>query len=191
MPLWFERYVLPICVAVVFGLTILNPFKFDWRQRISLAIGISALAYFVAHTIHKPPATSAPDQRLVFLEQQVESLRSQQHDLATRAENSEKEKQRRQAIRGQLGAFMKEGQTIKDGLQYSNSSSLHAKVDWERRVDQYLIQNLDESYAIRFRSPSHQVNSYPVGMSMQMLAPWAEVAAKMTMLNDFIAELRD
>ena len=66
---------------------------------------------------------------------------------------------------------MKEGQAIKDGLQYSNSSSLHAKADWERRVDQYLMMNLDESYAIRFRSPSHQVNSYPVGMSTQMLSP--------------------
>ncbi len=175
----------------MFGVTILNPLRLDWRQRISLAIAISALAYFVAHTIHKPPATSAPDQRLVFLEQQVESLRSQQHDLTTRAENSEKEKQRRQVIRGQLAVFMKEGQTIKDGLQYNNSSSLHAKADWERRVDEYLIKNLDESYAIRFRSPSHQVNSYPLGMSTQMLAAWAEVAARMVMLNDFIAELRD
>jgi hypothetical protein len=86
---------------------------------------------------------------------------------------------------------MKEGQGIKNGLEYNNSSSLQAKADWEQRVEQYLVKNLDEPYAIRFRSPSHQINSYPLGMTTQMLAPWGEVAARMAMLNDFIAELRD
>jgi hypothetical protein len=192
VPLWFERYILPICVAIVFGLTILNPLKLDWRQRVSLAIGVSAFAYFVAHTIHKPPSKNTqPEQRIEFLERQVESLQSQQQQLAADAKSKESEKQRRQAIRGQLGNFIAEGERIKNELQFNNSTALHQKVDWEQRVVQYLTKNLDESFAVRFRSPSHQVSSYPMGINRQMMAPWADVVAKMAMLDAFISELRD
>jgi hypothetical protein len=87
-----------------------------------------------------------------------------------------------------------EGQKIQHGLEYNNAATLHEKTAWEKRVVEYLAQNLDESYAIRFRNPSHQVISYPIGINRQgqgMMVPWGEVTARMQMLNDFISELRD
>jgi len=193
--LWLERYVLPICATVVFGLTILNPLKLDWQQRISLAIAISAIAYFVGHTLRKPAAAPAQsDQRITFLEQQVQSLQSHQQQLATQEASKEKERTRRQAIRKQLAILLQEAQKIQNDLEFNNSTALRAKVEWQQRVADYLTQNLDESYAVRFRNPSHQVTSYPVGISRQgtgMMVPWGEVTARMAMLNDFISELRD
>jgi hypothetical protein len=193
--LWLERYILPICATVVFGLTILNPLKLDWQQRISLAIAISALAYFVGHTIRKPAtAPTQPDPRITFLEQQVQSLQSQQQQLATQEASKKKESARRQEVKKQLAIYLQEGQKIQNGLEYNNPATLHEKTAWERQVGEYLSKNLDESYAVRFRNPSHQVTSYPAGVYRQgtgMAVPWGEVTARMAMLNDFISELRD
>jgi hypothetical protein len=193
--LWLERYVLPICATVVFGLTILNPLKLDWQQRISLAIAISAIAYFVGHTLRKPVTVpTPPDPRISFLEQQVQSLQSQQQQLAAQEANKEKEKTRRQEIKKQLAVFIDEGQKIQKDLEFNNSTALQTRIAWQQKVSSYLTQNLDESYAVRFRNPSHQVTSYPMGISRQgtgMMVPWGEVTARMAMLNDFISELRD
>jgi hypothetical protein len=190
-----ERYVLPICATVVFGLTILNPLKLDWQQRISLAIAISAIAYFVGHTLRKPVTVpTPPDPRISFLEQQVQSLQSQQQQLAAQEANKEKEKTRRQEIKKQLAVFIDEGQKIQKDLEFNNSTALQTRIAWQQKVSSYLTQNLDESYAVRFRNPSHQVTSYPMGISRQgtgMMVPWGEVTARMAMLNDFISELRD
>jgi hypothetical protein len=187
-----ERYVLPICATVVFGLTILNPLKLDWQQRISMALAISAIAYFVGHTLRKPAsAPSQPDQRITFLEQQVQNLQSQQQQLATQDANKEKEWVRRQELKKQLAVFLQEGQKIQNDLQFNNSTALHARIEWQQRVADYLTKNLDESYAVRFRNPSHQVSSYPMGINRGMMSPWGEVTARMAMLNDFISELRD
>lgn len=195
MHLWLERYVLPICATVVFGLTILNPLKLDWQQRISLAIAISAIAYFVGHTLRKPVTVpTPPDPRISFLEQQVQSLQSQQQQLAAQEANKEKEKTRRQEIKKQLAVFIDEGQKIQKDLEFNNSTALQTRIAWQQKVSSYLTQNLDESYAVRFRNPSHQVTSYPMGISRQgtgMMVPWGEVTARMAMLNDFISELRD
>ena len=175
----------------MFGVTILNPFKLDWQQRLSLLVAISAFAYFLAHTLHKPKAeTVESEQRIGFLERQVESLQSQQKQLADLQTNATKEKERRQAIRGQLALFLKEGKAIQDGIEYNNPASLAEKKPWENRVEEYLIKSLDESYATRFRSPSHQVLSSPIGISQPMRGAWADVGAKMAMLNDFMSELR-
>src|SRR5271168_3170282 len=80
VPLWLERFILPICAAVVFGVVILNPLKLDWQQRLALFIAISAFAYFLAHTIHKPKIVAAAEseQRMTFLESEVRNLQSQQ-----------------------------------------------------------------------------------------------------------------
>ena len=193
MLLWLERYVLPICAAIVFGLFILNPFKLDWQQRLSLIIAVSAFAYFLAHTIHKPKLAVAPesDQRLIFLERQVESLQSQQKQLTDQRAHLAEQKQRRSTVKGQLAEFLKEGKTIQHGIHYSNPGSLRQKQTWEHKVEDYLKKNLDESYAVRFTNPSHQVSSYPTGININMAGPWGDVGGKMAMLNDFISELRD
>jgi hypothetical protein len=190
--LWLERYILPICATVVFGLTILNPLKLDWQQRLSLAIAISAVAYLVGHTLRKPAsAPTQSDQRITFLEQQFQNLQSQQQQLASQEASKEKERARRHEVKKQLAVFLQEGQKIQNDLQFNNSTALHARVDWQQRVADYLTKNLDESYAVRFRSPSHQLTVYPEGINRQMMGPWADVTARMAMLNDFISELRD
>ena len=52
MPVFLEKVVLPVGVALITGLVLINPMKFDWSSRISLFIGVLALGYFVAHQLH-------------------------------------------------------------------------------------------------------------------------------------------
>jgi hypothetical protein len=193
VPLWLERYILPICATIVFGALILNPFKIDWQQRVSLFVAVSAFAYFLAHTIHKPKATATAEseQRIGFLERQVETIQSQQKQFANEQAEEDKKKQQRQIIRGQLALFLKKGREIQERIHYNDPDSLRQKVQWENQVEIYLAKNLDEPYAIRFRTPAHQVTSYPMGMNQLMLGSWGDIGAKMAMLNDFISELRD
>ncbi|MFZ0773830.1 MAG: hypothetical protein WCA49_14855 [Candidatus Sulfotelmatobacter sp.] len=192
MPLWLERYIFPICVAIVFGLTILNPLRLDWRQRISLAVAVSAFAYFVGHTLHRAASAPAqPDQRITFLEQQVQNLQSQQKQLEAQEAGKAQERARRQEVKKQLAVFLQEGQKIQDDLLFNNSTALRARTEWQQRVANYLAKNLDESYAVRFRNLSHQISAYPENINRGMMAPWGEVKERMAMLNDFISELRD
>jgi hypothetical protein len=189
--LWLERYVLSICAATAFGLVFLNPLKLDWPQRISLLVTISAFAYFVAHTIHKPKTSGATgsDQKIGFLERQVEDTQTQLKQLATQRADDAKEKERRQTVRAQLAVFLKEGKEIQRGIEYNNVASLDEKEAWEGRVAEYLTKSLDESYATRFRTPSHQVTSYPG--SRKMKVAWEDISAKMATLIDFMSELRE
>lgn len=101
------------------------------------------------------------------------------------------EKQPKHAIKAKLAKFLTEGKTIQDGIHYSNVDSLRQKLDWEHRVEEYLEKSLDESYAVRFRSPSHEVTASPSGINLKMIEPWRDTGAKMAMLNDFMSELRD
>lgn len=192
MYLWLERYILPVCAAVVFGLTILNPLKLDWQQRVSLAIAISAIAYFVGHTLRKPASTpTQADQRITFLEQQVHSLQSQQEQVTTQEAARVKERARRQEVKKQLAVLLQERQKIQSDLLFNNSTALRTKVEWQQRVADYLTKNLDESYAVRFGNPSHQISAYPENINRGMMVPWGQVTERMAMLNDFISELRD
>jgi hypothetical protein len=50
MPVFLERFVLPILVALVVGVCLFNPWKWDWHQRGSLFVGVVFLAYFFAYT---------------------------------------------------------------------------------------------------------------------------------------------
>jgi hypothetical protein len=97
----------------------------------------------------------------------------------------------KQAIKAQLAAFLKEGREIQNGLEYSNINSLRQKPEWEQRVEKYLEENLDASYAVRFQTPGHQPTAYPDGINSKMMAPWADTGARMAMLNSFMAEFRD
>jgi hypothetical protein len=53
MPIFLERYLLPVLATMTIGVILLNPFKFDRTQQITLAICIVALAYFVGHTLER------------------------------------------------------------------------------------------------------------------------------------------
>ena len=96
-----------------------------------------------------------------------------------------------QAIKAQLAQFLRQAGEIQNGLHYSNFDSLRQKQEWEKCVEQYLEENLDGSYVVRFQNPGHPATSFPEGINAKMTAPWAETGAPMAMLNIFLAELRD
>jgi hypothetical protein len=66
VPVFLERFILPVFAAIVIILAVTNPMEFDKTQRITGAIAIIFLAYFVAHTVHrfneskKAPISSPP-----------------------------------------------------------------------------------------------------------------------------------
>jgi hypothetical protein len=53
VPVFLERFILPGLAAVLIGVIVLNPFKFDWQQQLSIGLAILAIVYFVDHTIRK------------------------------------------------------------------------------------------------------------------------------------------
>jgi diguanylate cyclase (GGDEF)-like protein len=115
----------------------------------------------------------------------------QQQQSSRQELDREQEKKRKRELRDKLAAFLSEGQGIRKSLEYNNPASVDEKVDWGRRVEQYLTENLDQSSAVRFRTPRHQVTAYPIGINAPLQEPWAELIAKMDMLHDFISDLRD
>ena len=192
MRLWLERFIIPICAAILISLSILNPLKMDWRQRVSLGLAVAFFAYFVAHTLHRTDAATDPNQEVkAALQGQQHEIDSLKQQLANnRAEEAEKRK-RRLAIRNQLGVFLDEGKRLQERIEYSNLSALHEKSEWERRVEEYLAKELDSSYVARFRNPVRVPVTYPEAMSMKMAVPWTDVNERIGMLSTFISELRD
>jgi hypothetical protein len=60
VPVFLEKFVLPLLAAAFIGVILLNPFKLDWQQQLSLAIAVVALAYFFAHSVHKTNRIQLP-----------------------------------------------------------------------------------------------------------------------------------
>jgi diguanylate cyclase (GGDEF)-like protein len=101
-----------------------------------------------------------------------------------------KPKQPKEEIKRQLTAFLKEGKAIQNGIAYNNQESLREKAAWEKRVEEYLSANLDDSYAVQFQIPSREANEHPRGIMLGMLPAWRELTSRMWMLSDFISKLR-
>ena len=193
VPLWLERYVLPICATIVFGLCILNPLKFDWRQRIALIIAISAFAYFIAHTIQRPKelAPFTPDPKIAILEQQISSLRLQQEQLLSQQGESEKAKKRRTEIRKRLGEFLGRGQQLMALCSNEQvSPPLREANEWGEETEKYLAQNLGPEYVARFRSAAGMplAATSIVGLAHRNL--WSALNARVYRLEQFLSELR-
>jgi len=53
VPVFLERYLLPLAVAVTVLIVFTNPMNFDWTQRITGGLAILFAAGFVAQTAHK------------------------------------------------------------------------------------------------------------------------------------------
>lgn len=192
MRLWLERFIIPICAAIVISLSILNPLKMDWRQRVSLAVAVSFFAYFVAHTLHRTAAASDPNEEMkASLRVQQQELDSLKQQLAANHAQEEEKRKRRREIRNQLGVFLDEGKRIQHDIEYNNPVAVHAKSEWEQRVEKYLAKELDSSWAARFRTPFRALVTYPEGMNMKQAVPWTDVTEKIGALNTFISELRD
>jgi hypothetical protein len=60
VPIFIERFVLPVFVALVIALAVTNPMGLDIQQRVSGALGLICLAYFLGHTIHKQKSLPSP-----------------------------------------------------------------------------------------------------------------------------------
>lgn len=56
MPVFLERFIVPLCVALL-GVLILNQMKLDGPQRVSLIVALVAIAYFASHTVFKKSQT--------------------------------------------------------------------------------------------------------------------------------------
>ena len=192
MKLWIERFIIPICAAIVISVSILIPLKMDWRQRVSLGVAVALFAYFVGHTVYRTDVATDPNQDLkATLQGQQHEIDSLKQQLASnRAEDAEKRK-RRLAIRNQLGVFLDEGRRIQRDIEYSNLAARHEKTAWEGRVEEYLAKELDSSYVARFRNPVRVPVTYPVAMGTDMAVYWTDVMERIGVLNTFISELRD
>lgn len=57
MPMFIERFLLPVFAGAVILLALSNPMKFDITQRVTGALAIVSLALFVAHTAYKKPSS--------------------------------------------------------------------------------------------------------------------------------------
>jgi hypothetical protein len=52
VPVFLEKFILPILTTSIAVLTWTNPLKFDWQSRIGLCIGLFALAFVASHQLH-------------------------------------------------------------------------------------------------------------------------------------------
>ena len=90
VPIFIERFVLPLFAAAVILLALSNPMGFDTTQRITGALALIFAAYFVAHTLHKwsvqvvpPPPPKAEVETLPANRPQLLIVRWGQIDGAT------------------------------------------------------------------------------------------------------------
>jgi hypothetical protein len=66
VPVFLEKFMLPLFATVMVLVAITNPMKFDMSQRVAGTLALIFAAYFVAHTIHKERA----EPRETHIEQQ-------------------------------------------------------------------------------------------------------------------------
>jgi hypothetical protein len=63
VPIFLERFILPMLATGVIAVIVLNPFKFDWHQRAGLLLVVAGLAYFVARTVQLENRPSPPQSK--------------------------------------------------------------------------------------------------------------------------------
>ena len=92
VPIFLERFILPVLAAGLIAVIVLNPFKLDGHRRVALLVVVIGLAYFVARTIqitgkehtgplatpevptpHQPAQTTTPKSQPVIEQKATES----------------------------------------------------------------------------------------------------------------------
>jgi hypothetical protein len=94
---------------------------------------------------------------------------------------------------GQLAIFIDEGSQIQTRFIASNDpqAELEEANEWVARVQKYLVENLDTSYAIQFRnSAGNAWMGMPVNHSVVGGGYWQNIEGKKNCLNEFIRDLR-
>lgn len=81
VPVFLEKFILPLFAALVLVLAVTNPINLDWVQRVTGSLAIIFAAYFVAHTVYKksesdkkPVASAINDRALANAPAAVASL---------------------------------------------------------------------------------------------------------------------
>ncbi len=52
VPIFGEKFVLPVLATIVTAVVVLNPMKWDWQSRLALFVGVTALAFLLSHQMH-------------------------------------------------------------------------------------------------------------------------------------------
>jgi hypothetical protein len=68
VPIYVERFILPILAAIVTLLVMMNSFSLRWDQRAALFVGVAAFAYLISTTVHQTkqsPEVSQPGSATV------------------------------------------------------------------------------------------------------------------------------
>jgi hypothetical protein len=66
VPVFLERFVLPLFAAAVFATAYTNPMGFDTTQRVTGSLALVLAAYFVAHTAYKEAHPPIPPEDNLF-----------------------------------------------------------------------------------------------------------------------------
>ena len=96
-------------------------------------------------------------------------------------------------IVGPLAIFIDEGSQIQARFIASNDAQAELKEanEWVARVQKYLIEKMDTSYAIQFRnSAGNALMGMPVNHSVVGGGYWQNIEGKKNCLNQFIRDLR-
>lgn len=200
VPLWVERYLIPICAAIVFGIVILNPLKFDWQQRAALLVAVSAFAYFLAHTVHKSKSSSnqatLTDPRISGLEQEIGNLRSQQQKLLDQQSRLDAEKNRRREVQDKIAEFMTAGNSLRtdwaakvgspESVQQGCANSVK---QWNAEVESYLKAiPRGNFYLAKFKNRTPSSAVYPLGLQMNLAGWWNLLDSDLYRLDEFVKD---
>jgi len=52
VPVFGEKFVLPVLATLATAVVFLNPMKWDWQSRIALLVGLAAFAFLLSHELH-------------------------------------------------------------------------------------------------------------------------------------------
>lgn len=111
------------------------------------------------------------------------------------SEHSEDERQRRKAIRVELGKFSEEGEQVLATITRPDLADADAdKIanGWNSKVEAYIRSSLGDDYIARYRSGA---GLPPIGPSATVSAPrgnlWSGVYNRLSRLQEFLRELRD
>ena len=96
---------------------------------------------------------------------------------------------RRKAIREQLGAFLEDGRQLRGACSNEQAPPPNAEADiWSQKSEDFLRQNLGESYVARF----HNDAGLPLSMNSIVSIPhrklWGGIHTRMARLEQFIQE---
>lgn len=195
------RYLAIICIFIAIFLA--------WRQQYLSVQVLNNEKIELTTTLNEQ---NKEIQKLTTHLQELESLKSKENVYSTNQKNgitagaisgstininpdsteqSEVERRKKQDIQKQLGKYVEEGKALRQ--KYLTDQPIDRlsseKNQWEQRVENYLLKQLDQSYLIRFRNPDEKSIGVPIGIRTAVIGQWQDINNKTGMLVKFIGEL--